>query len=290
MLTLSEAFSAINQGKDLVCALSDFGFIGFQGQNVAKFLQGQVTCDVNALQSRQGILSACCDHKGRMLATFWLFRVVEQEYYLCLPNNMIESTITHLKKYAVFSKIELYNVSNQWHVLGLMGESLISQAQQSSGIFIPLPSQKTPRAIMISTANEIPALLTTAKQIDREAWEYSNILANFTHITPQTRESFTPQMIDLQKHGGVSFKKGCYVGQEVVARTEHLGKLKRHLQQIILNETQQPRPGDELVDASGEVLGVVTVSTPTPQSGFIALAVIQDRAQNETLTLRLASQ
>lgn len=107
-------------------------------------------------------------------------------------------------------------------------------------------------------------------------------------IYPQTSLSFTPQMIDWEKHGGVSFEKGCYLGQEVVARTQHLGKLKRHLRRFSAENTATVNPGDTLVNSKNETIGILCDSI-LDDNTIIGLAVLQDRALNEPIILNAST-
>ena len=97
-------------------------------------------------------------------------------------------------------------------------------------------------------------------------------------ILPQTTEQFTPQMISLEKHGGVSFKKGCYLGQEIIARTEHLGKLKRHLYTFTLEKAVAANIGDEIMNKEGQKMGIIVIVSEND-----LLAVVEDRAVQESL-------
>lgn len=103
-------------------------------------------------------------------------------------------------------------------------------------------------------------------------------------IYPETSLLFTPQMINWEKHGGVSFEKGCYVGQEIVARTQHLGKLKRHLHELTIEQTDSITPGDKLVNPQGDTIGIVC-DAASSDKGALCLAVIQDRALDDAILL-----
>lgn len=168
------------------------------GIKTQEFLQGQLTCDLRLLTLHgQYSLAACCDHKGRMLANFWVMKW-ETDFLLILPENMIEITKNHLQKYAVFSKVTL-------------------------------------------SVGSHPEAMTDVAALFKNRIEKGIVI-----LQPKTSLLFTPQMINLQKLGGVSFEKGCYVGQEIIARTEHLGTLKRHLHRLEINSDTPLAPGDPL--------------------------------------------
>ncbi len=269
--------------------LNHLGLIRLSGEKTAEFLQGQLTCDVRELnKDKNNLLGAACDPKGRVLATFRLFQY-ENDFYLLLPNTMIEQTITHLAKYAVFSKVALTNDTKNWSVLGFGAETAedIDSLQLPDELLFTI--SKHPYHALYLTKKDKKACvdITDLPQAPLTHWQYCNTAAGMVDITPETRGLFTPQMIDLGKLGGISFKKGCYVGQEIIARTEHLGKLKRHLHKVAINSATSPNPGDELISSENETLGIVVQSSQAkePEGSYLCLAVIQNRALENNVNL-----
>lgn len=203
-----------------------FKSIQIHGPDAETFLQGQLTCDVTKTTETPSF-GAYCDHKGRMIANFYIQRDTENAFYLILPASLLEATITELKKFGAFSKVTIEEVD-------------------------------------IQTSNP-------------ETNKNHYINKGIAFLYPETSLKFTPQMINWEKHGGVSFDKGCYVGQEIVARTQHLGKLKRHLHTFTISNTEStPKPGDELTQ-DGKTIGVVCDAV-TEGNQITGLAVIQDNA------------
>lgn len=251
--------------------LSHFSLIQIKGNQASAFLQGQLTCDISKLREHKASLSACCNPKGRMIANFYIWRD-QDDYYVLLPRSMASYTYEHLKKYAVFSKVEL-NTINETVIIEVSGEL-------NSTVFSPI---KLPNShhLIIANAEKIietwSQLSESKPLIGSLAWRAFNIKHGLVFIYPRTRELFTPQMINLQKLDGVSFTKGCYVGQEIIARTEHLGKLKRHLYHAHVDGGSQPVPGDELHNKNDQVIGIVVESTISKNNGFECLAVLQDQ-------------
>ncbi len=223
--------------QPITIAINHFGFISVKGESAATFLQGQLTCDVREINETQGVLGACCDPKGRMVANFFVFQK-NKDYYFLLPKSMISIAVTHLKKYAVFSKLEL---------------------------------------LAVNEAEAYPLPEITLKELDENHWRSLNVRAGLVWVYPQTSGKLIPQMINLQKWGGISFTKGCYIGQEVIARTEHLGKLKRHLYRALVDSETPATPGDELKNQNDQTMGVV-VEAARKNIGYELLAVIQDVA------------
>ena len=221
----------------ITIAINHFGLIIIKGENTAVFLQGQLTCNVREVNETQAVLGACCNNKGRMIANFFILQK-NQEYYLLLPKSMIQFTIAHLKKYAIFSKVEL-KITDQ------------------------------------DINYNVPEIVL--KELDENSWCAINISSGFVWIYPKTSGVLIPQMINLQKWGGVSFIKGCFIGQEVIARTEYIGKLKRHLYRAVLNSQDSPKVGDSLKNYIGQSVGIV-VETAKKNASYEILAVIQDIA------------
>ncbi|WP_264435322.1 CAF17-like 4Fe-4S cluster assembly/insertion protein YgfZ [Coxiella endosymbiont of Dermacentor marginatus] len=212
--------------------------------NSTTFLQGQITCDVYKITGTQGSLSACCDHKGRTIANFYIFRQ-ESNYYFLLPKSMVPSTLNHLKKYAVFSKVELAAVTD-------------------------LMSIKPPHDINMT-------------EIKENAWRTLNIDIGLVWIYPQTTASLIPQMINLQQWGAISFTKGCYIGQEIIARTHYLGKLKRHLYRANVICQILPAPGDKLKNQNNQNVGVIVEVASKENKEYKLLIVIQDTAADNNI-------
>jgi tRNA-modifying protein YgfZ len=273
--------STLDAARPAFAVIDDFVTIKVAGAKADTFLQGQFTCDIRSLKPGQAIPGACCDHKGRMLANGWLGRW-QENFMLFLPGNMLNLTIEHLQKFAVFSKVTLMAESG-WTALNyaggslpaLPGELIHSQLPYSNphGYFLHwlMGPEESIRLMQEKLAKQ-------AVSIESATLQLLQIAAQAVFIQPATRALFTPQMIGLEKLGGVSFNKGCYVGQEIVARTQHLGQLKRHLQTLRVITDKAPQPGDALVDNKQEEMGHIAAAAADPQGGYQVLAVVQDRA------------
>ena len=189
-----------------------FAALRFAGQQTSAFLQGQLTCDVSLLAHHgDASLGACCDHRGRMIASFWVIRW-EDYFLLLLPATMLTLVETHLKKYAVFSKVTLTNVSDQFFASALYDGDHEKPAATHKTSWISLPDSKK---FLILTTDHNP--LPTVEITDNDTqWKKTLIENKLCLLYPETSLLFTPQMINLEKLGGVSFSKGCYVGQEII--------------------------------------------------------------------------
>ncbi len=275
----------INQ-RPCFAAIHSFTAVHVNGVNAAKFLQGQLTGDILTLSPRSATLSACCDQKGRMIANFWVGRI-EDDYFLFMPRSMSAQLIAHLQKYAVFSKVIL-NEQNDWAIFNYCGQQLPNfKTDNFIHTQLAVLTQNTQLHWFIGKPELMievwKCLQNFATEICEEAIQYAWILAHLVFLQPTTMNLFLPQMLELEKLGGVSFNKGCYVGQEVVARTQHLGQLKRHLQKMHVDSTQAPLVGEALHDGQGQQVGHVAAVSLDPKPGYLLLCVIQDHALNSTI-------
>ncbi|WP_312491084.1 CAF17-like 4Fe-4S cluster assembly/insertion protein YgfZ [Pseudomonas cremoris] len=273
------------------CPLSHEGVLAVRGADAAKFLQGQLTCNLNYLSETQASLGARCTQKGRMQSSF---RILLQGdgVLLAMASELLEPQLADLKKYAVFSKSKLTDESAGWARFGLANAD---QALASLGLELPPETDSVVRtdtliAIRVSPgraelwvpaehAQTVRSQLTAAlKEGDLNEWLLGQVRAGIGQVMPQTRELFIPQMLNLQAIGGVSFKKGCYTGQEIVARMQYLGKLKRRLYRLSLDAAETPEPGTPLFSPShNSSIGEVVLAAKADQS-IELLAVLQAEA------------
>jgi folate-binding protein YgfZ len=273
------------------CTLSHEGILAVRGSDASKFLQGQVTCNLNYLSDGHSSLGARCTPKGRMQSSFRIVSVTDG-YLLAMASELLEVQMADLKKYAAFSKSKLADESCDWLRIGLSGGDA---ALRSLGLELPeaadgvvhnnellalrltdgraelwLPAGQA-EAVMAILASQLP-------EAPLNDWLLAQVRAGIGQVMGSTRELFIPQMINLQAVGGVSFKKGCYTGQEIVARMQYLGKLKRRLQRLELHDSLVPAPATLLYSPvhASSVGEVVLAARST--NGVELLAVLQDDA------------
>lgn len=279
------------------CALNDlshFGLIRVEGEDVMQFLQGQMTNDMREVTDQHSNLSGWCNAKGRMTANFRVFRQGDA-YILQAPDAHIEPVIKKLRMYVLMAKVSLDVVSDQLARFGISGECSIELLRQhfrappeeanavvahNKMLLIRLPGT-TPRFELIGPVAELIEVWETceAKAVRKgEAfWALQEVRAGIPTVLPETTDAFVPQMANMQLIDGVSFTKGCYIGQEVVARMQYLGKLKRRMYLAHVKSANAPRPGDELFakdSKSGQGTGKVVDAQPTGD-GYDMLAVIE---------------
>jgi hypothetical protein len=289
---------------DIKIPLIELAFIRIDGADAAKFLQGQLTCDVREVAEQQSRLGAHCDPKGRIQFTFRLF-FYHDSYYLQLPAALIAHAMACLQKYAVFFKVQLTDMQGQWQSLGLVGQ-MIAQTLTKLGYTLPQQDNAVvanmgcfivkipgaiPRFMLCGDLNSIEKLNKQLTLIASEfnAWHLQDILANMPTIMPETSNEFTPHVINYDEVGGISFNKGCYTGQEIVARMHYLGKLKQRLYQIQFKTSEHVLP-NTVIMANNQVMGHVINSALQEDGSYIALASLQDSAISQPLMLNNGEQ
>ncbi len=287
------------EGKSTLTAMSDYGIIQVTGKEPDKFLQGQLTCDVREVTQSQASLFAYCNVKGRVISTGWLHLYDKDQYWLMMPLSMVPLMLKALGKYALLSRIQLTDISDTYPIMGIAGSSFslpvgpilpsnaLSVTLWEAGRIIKLPGN-IPRYLCI---NQVDPMITLWNLLQMDLQKMSSktghlydIDAKIAHIYPATTELFTPHMLNYPELGGVSFRKGCYLGQEIIARAHYLGKTKRQLKKIKVScETQLP-PGEALLFGSEEVGNLIEAIKLT-ENQYLGLAVIQENALDQKLLL-----
>lgn len=289
--------------ETVICDLSHLGMLQIQGADAVSFLQGQVTNDVKQLNGQVAHYTGYCNPKGRLLALFLAFAHTDH-LHLQMPKVLIESITKRLKMYVMRSKVEIQDVSDTIIKIGLNGPKAIdlltaafSQVPQNhyelvtleNGALLKLPGAQDRFEIFTDTVNapEIwKALALQAKPVTAAYWEWLEIQAGIPDVTLNTQEEFVPQMLNLDLIGGINFKKGCYTGQEIVARTHYLGTVKRRTHLAHLETAVQPNAGDNVVNKANEAVGKIVRSAAAPDGGYDVLAEIRiENITGETLSV-----
>lgn len=275
----------------VLAPLLHLGLIECAGEDAKSFLHNQVTSDINHLDADAAQHSAWCSAKGRMLASFLLHRQADS-YLIRLAADLVPAIQKRLQMFILRAKVKVTDLSESHCLLGISGEQA-ERALAAAGLPVPAKALETApftdgKVIRLSAARfEIcvageaapaiwRALAATARPVGIPAWQWLDIQAGIPLIGEATREEFVPQMANFEKIGGVSFQKGCYPGQEVIARTQYLGKVKRHLYR--LNTAQDVAAGTPIFspDNPEHACGMVANAAPSPDGGFAALAVVQE--------------
>ena len=275
----------------VLAPLTHLGLIACAGEDAKSFLHNQLTNDINHLAADTAQHAAWCTAKGRMLASFVVWPEGDDAYRLTLAAELLEPILKRLQMYVLRSKVKLADLSGETALLGLAGPQAetalaaaglaapakpMAAATTADARVIRLDDQRFLIACPLATARSLwPLLAAQARPVGLPVWRWLDVAAAMPLVTGATREEFVPQMADFDKIGGVSFHKGCYPGQEIVARTQYLGKVKRHLFRV---RSEVPlAAGDELLSPENpdQGIGKVVSAAPAPQGGYAALAVIQ---------------
>ncbi len=268
------ALSATAANLNGAASLPELGIIRAVGEEAAKFLQGQLTQDVALLKPGQSHLAALCNPKGRMLASFIALKRAEDDILLVCSQDLLAATLKRLSMFVMRAKAKLSDATAQFTLHGVIGEAAIQAESAVEGVNLcPLPpADGAPRALRVGLA-EAPAPL--APSLDPMLWHWADVRSGVAMVTQPVVEVFVPQMLNYESIGGVNFKKGCYPGQEVVARSQFRGAIKRRafVAQV-----------DGIAEAKQEVFsgadpeqpcGTIALAAATPQGGTTVIVSLQ---------------
>ena len=268
----------ISQDRPARTRLTLSALVRVTGPDSERFLQGQLTCDVKSLTSDNWTAGACCNAKGRMVANF-IIAQTPQGYLLRLPAEQADTLINHLKKYIVFFKSQISLAEDLCVIAEVPATATTADAHASQEPHLTLPHADGRREFWV-TEEEATACLQ-GSQCSEADWISTEIRAGYVFVTQQTTEAWVPQYIGWHELGGISFSKGCYTGQEVVARLQYLGKAKKNLYLVDGNDDLPAVTAQ--VTADGRHVGDLAAV-----SGSIGLAVIS--SEERTLNATLAEQ
>ncbi len=278
---------------DIVCDLSHHALLAVSGADASGFLQGQLTSDLRALDDSSSQLAAHCNHKGRVLALFRMWRT-DGGYLLSLPAALAADATKRLSMYVLRSDVAIRDASAEWTALGLSGPgapALLEAAGagcpsapgavwQDARLRVTRIAGPHPRCELLAHPDSAAALWTslarTATAVGAPCWDWLDIAAVLPQVNVWAVDRYTPQMLNLDVLGAVSFDKGCYTGQEVVARTQTLGAVKRRAYGAHLDGADAPAPGAHIGPAGGgegKRAGEILLSSPAPNRGWDALVV-----------------
>lgn len=284
-----------------VSVLDDLGTLEISGPDSAKFLQGQLTCNLQDINLQQTSLGAHCTHKGRMVASFTLCQNSESNYLFSLPKETLTNLHKSLGKYIVFSKAKLRDASDDYLTLGISGKLA---NQHISQLFGSAPAKRFSQLIhdniLVICISENPfrylcliplaaaktmwsTLTASATLTDEHYWARLNICDGLGEVRQKTIEEFIPQMLNLQILGGISFTKGCYTGQEIVARMQYRGILKKGMYRVA-GEGPALEANDPLFQKDeAQAIGHLVIVEPVDSNHWEGLAVITHEASRHAM-------
>ena len=266
--------------------LADWGVIRASGEDARKFLHGQLTQDVEHLETAHARLAGFCSAKGRLLATFVMWLRAPDEVMLACSADLLPVVLKRLQMFVMRAKCKLSDASAEWPLWGLAGSQTLGAlgdaAPHAVWARLALPAVdalRLPDAMVDGTA--VPRLLWAGAAppalpaLAAEAWSWLEVKSAVPRVTAATAEQFVPQMVNLELVGGVNFQKGCYPGQEVVARSQYRGTLKRRAQ--VLESEVALQPGQEVFNDTDpdQPAGMVVLSGNLPGGAHAALVELK---------------
>ena len=268
--------------------LDHLGVIRAQGADAAKFLQGQLTQDFVLLGSSEARLTAFCSPKGRMLASFIGFKRSPDEILLVCSRDLLATTLKRLSMFVMRAQVKLSDASEAFAIWGVAGEAVpgLEQAPWShintadGHCWTRLyPADNVARALCVTPIPEGGAVeAPVGPTLDAALWSWLEAMSGVATITQPVVEAFVPQMLNYESVGGVNFKKGCYPGQEVVARSQFRGTLKRRAYRVAANEPLAV--GQDVFHDSDadQPCGTVVAAAANPSGGWNAIVSMQTKA------------
>ncbi|MDO9134619.1 MAG: folate-binding protein [Hydrogenophaga sp.] len=267
-----------------VARLTHLGVIQVDGEEAAKFLHGQLTHDFALLGLSEARLAAFCSAKGRMQASFVGFKRSHDQILLVCSRDLLPATLKRLSMFVLRAKAKLSDASDAFAILGLAGSAVPaalpaapwSQLREGDASVVRLyPADGTVRALWVAPA-DTPA--PAGDLMTEDLWNWLDVKSAVATLSQPVFEAFVPQMLNYESVGGVNFKKGCYPGQEVVARSQFRGTLKRRA--YVVHSEAPLTVGQEVFHSSDaeQPCGTVVQAAAHPAGGFDAIVSMQTSA------------
>ena len=300
MLKLNQLKNISHLPDLILCPLDNWDLICIKGEDRVNFLQSQLTCDITRLNVGDQTFAAQCNPQGKAWSIFRVI-VLEDRILLTQPSSVTAKQLPELKKYGAFSKVEIA-IETEYQAIGLAGckssEFIAKKISPTAphkescllknGIIIKQPYPSLRYLIIAKNqqaANLLESLNNQAIMFDDSLWMAMNIAAGIAFLENETSALFIPQMLNLQALGGISFSKGCYIGQETIARAKYRGANKRALFILTGRATTAPKAGDNvqvLIDHSWKRIGTVISGCQYGDGHIEILAVLPtDRSAND---------
>ncbi len=295
--------------------LADWALIAARGPEARKFLHGQLTQDVENLAAGQARLAGYCSPKGRLLATFVLWADGAEDVLLACSADLLATTLKRLSMFVMRSKCKLSDISGSLALHGLAGDAATNWlgaaapatiggvAPRGAGQVIRLPDAAGVQRYLLAQPNATTDAAATADASNTSdaaappagdlpvmtpaAWRWLEVQSGVIRIVAATSEKFVPQMVNLELVGGVNFQKGCFPGQEIVARSQYRGTLKRRL--FNFEADTAASAGDEVfsADDAEQPAGMVALAAPLPGDGGRCSLLVEAKIAATSSTLHL---
>ncbi len=281
--TLAAATGAAH--LDGVAALPHLGVIRAHGEDAASFLQSQLTQDMVQIEPGEARLAALCTPKGRILASFIACRRAADEFWLVCSQDLLPRTLKRLSMFVLRAQLRLSDATRELALRGLIGNAASAAMGDHSGtaFVAPLPpADGAARALWIAAAGSPPP---AGDSLDTGQWDWAAVRSGVATVTAPVSEAFVPQMLNYESCDGVNFKKGCYPGQEVVARSQFRGAIKRRA--YLAHVAGPAQAGDEVFSGADpeQPVGLIAQAAAAPQGGSSVIAVLQVAEAGSALRL-----
>jgi tRNA-modifying protein YgfZ len=271
----------VTVGFEGATALHEWGVIRAAGPEAASFLQNQLTQDVLGLDAHRAALAGWCSAKGRLMASFIVWRPAPDEVLLACSADVLPVVLKRLSMFVLRAKCKLTDASAELPLHGVAGIAASAPAWRRTEGVIGLPSARgVARALIAGAA---PAL----RALDANAWSWLEVASGVPRIVAATVEQFVPQMVNFEVVGGVNFQKGCYPGQEVVARSQYRGTVKRRA--FVFESAAAAAPAQEIFHSADREQPAGMVANAASWNGRHLLLAEVKLAALDSGTLHLAS-
>jgi folate-binding protein YgfZ len=274
--------------------LDALGVLRARGQDVLPFLQGQLSNDLTLLSPDRSLLAGYHNPQGRVIALLHLLQLAPDDLLLVLPRELIAPVIARLSKFLLRAKVKLADDSPQWRISGLLPPATAAGVERSDeaaagGLLAALPAspnatariaaaiavrlaQEPARWLLVSPLSQ-PAPPGTRPAAETRIWQRLAVAVGEPQVYAATSEKFVAQMLNLDCLGALAFDKGCYTGQEIIARAHYRGRMKRRLQRFVMRDARQLRPADAGTLSDGRAFEVVeAVMLADGRCEFLAVA------------------
>ncbi|PHS72015.1 MAG: hypothetical protein COB22_06265 [Cycloclasticus sp.] len=259
---------------------NDESLISISGKDASTFLQGQITCDINSLTEENHLYGSLCNPKGRVISLFYIFKRLDV-FFVVVPKSLSDVLVKRLKMFVFRSKVEIQDVNDNFIIYGDISTA-DNAFSNSFKILTHSTNQKNSLIIfeqkyLKSFKIEVFATISNGTS----AFYLQLIEAGVPRITSLTSELFIPQTLNLDLLDGISFTKGCYTGQEIIARLHYKGSVKRRM--YYFEATNMIQPGTDLfISGESNSLGTIVDCQPTSNQSYAGTAVIKDNYSTHT--------
>jgi folate-binding protein YgfZ len=253
--------------------LDDLAVLSARGADAVKFLQGQLSQDLAPLLDGDAVLAGLHNPQGRCIAVLRVLRVTREQLLLVLPAGLAEPVRQILQRYVLRARVKLETAATAWRVYGTTGPDAAAAA--STRLSMAMDASGARQLIVAPRGEPLP----DGDVVARHSWRRDDIEAGLPEITAATSGLFVAQMLNLDLLGGIAFDKGCYTGQEVIARAHYRGQVKRRMQRFFTESDAVLAPGLKLVLGDGRAAQVV-IAAPAESGGqeFLAVTTLPRRA------------